>query len=387
MNFTVFLVLGLMAVMPCNASRQSPSESAMLVQLLDAYHEIGLFHGVAIVARGEKVLIGHSTGQANYDWDVPNTLNGRFALGSVSKLFEALIALDLVDRGLLDLDAPLAERLPWLGSHPAAKVTLRQLLAHTSGVPDYLNDATDPDAINYRSWSARELVAKALDRPLEFDPGAGFEYSNTGYLLIKLLIEAVIDDDYCDVLRKRILDPVGMTQTGCMDRTEILEQRVSGFERASAELRRTVELANGIAEGLLYSTAPDLLRLGQALNEGKHFSPGVLELLRTPSSVDTWLSEDQGGRHENGLGVEIFDLAQFVPGGKRLMYTNGGGLPGFSAVFHRVPQDQLVVIVLNNVRARPIYPEIFAVLHGLPYEMPKGEGRWPVRESGGPDQR
>lgn len=224
-------------------------------------------------------------------------------IGSVTKTFVAVVVLQLVQEGRLDLDATVESFVPDLPA--ASRITTRQLLQHTSGVNEYLrSDAVLGDA--RREWSARELIAAAVARGPVAEPGAGYHYSNTNYVVLGEIIEKVTSRPWHAEVRSRILEPLGLRHTGYFGEPAA-PRLAAGYV---IERGRFVEATDrwhpslGGAAGGMYSTAADLMAFTLALFEG-----GLLDARRSAGMRTFVAGEDYGHvRHAYGLGLERYTL-------------------------------------------------------------------------------
>ncbi|MHA6286990.1 serine hydrolase domain-containing protein [Maricaulis sp. CAU 1757] len=354
--------------------------------VVERYQALGRQHGVVLVMRGDETLLSVSSGMADYEWSVPNTLDAKFGLGSIGKLFTAQLVGRAVADGMIEFDTPVGNILGDLPDGLGEQITIRHLLAHQSGLADFLNDAGADEVadIDYRRRTAGELVELAFAQPLEFEPGSAVDYSNSGYLVLKLVLEALHDRPYCELLESDLLEPLGMHDTGCMVAHRVYGQLAYGHEVRNGEVWRVGPLTNGDVEGVPYSTAADLARFAAAYNRATLLPASVHAEMQRPHGADAWLSEAQGGVHQFGLGIEIFDLAQLSPELRGRIYTHGGGAAGYAAMLQMIPgetrEDDIAIIVLNNLRADPIYPELVLTLLGMDAALPDGTSRWPVDE-------
>src|SRR5579863_7465067 len=181
-------------------------------QVVQSYVADKKFMGSVLVARGDEVLLSKGYGSANLEWNIPNSPATKFRLGSITKQFTAASILLLEERGKLKTDDPVKKYMP---DAPAAwdKITIFNLLTHTSGIPSF---TSFPD---YRSTEGTTTTPKALvdrfrDKPLEFQPGEKWNYSNSGYVLLGYLLEKVSGQSYADFVTENILKPVGMKDSG-----------------------------------------------------------------------------------------------------------------------------------------------------------------------------
>lgn len=256
-----------------------------------------------------------------------------FRIGSTTKPFTAAAVLQLVEGGKIGLDEPIRS---YLDSIPAAwsGITVRQLLNHTSGIHDYVQVngfARGPARLDL---TPPQLVDLVRDTPLDFPPGTRFNYSNTGYVLLGMIIEHVSGVPYSDYVRDHLLRPLGLTHTAYDDSQEIVPARASGywFVDGKPKNARTMTAATAYAAGGLHSTVDDLFRWSEALHSGKILQPSSL-------------SEMFADKEHRGYGLGSFVETRQ---GHRL-WDHGGNLPGWATAFEYYPDDDLLVIVLTNI--------------------------------------
>jgi CubicO group peptidase (beta-lactamase class C family) len=173
---------------------------------LAQHQAVGQLSGAVLLADCGELIYQGAFGMADSDWAIPNTPLTKFRLASITKQFTALVVLQLVRAGRLELDAPITR---YLADYPAAsgeRVTLRHLLNHTSGIPSYTDRAGFMTSEAKQRFSTKEFVALYCSEPLEFEPGSRFQYNNSGYFLLGAIIEAVTGQTYAAVLQERILD-------------------------------------------------------------------------------------------------------------------------------------------------------------------------------------
>ncbi len=265
-------------------------------EAVQAYVKKGEFSGAVLVAKDGAPLVSKGYGLANRELDVPNTPRTKFRLGSITKMFTAMAILHLEEQGKLAVTDPVCKHVP--DCPPAwAKITIHHLLTHTSGIPnftslpDYPKTMAAPSAVN-------QTVARFRDRPLDFDPGEKFRYSNSGYVLLGQVIEKVAIESYGAVLKRTIFEPLGMKDTGYDSGAEIIPRRASGYSRQAERFRNAMYIDMSIphAAGGLYSTVEDLLIWDQALDtEGR---PRRRRSRRcSPPSRKTTLTAGSSGRN------------------------------------------------------------------------------------------
>lgn len=307
-----------------------------LDELLTRYHEVGQLHGTVLAASGDEVLYEGAFGDANMEWNIPNSPDTRFRIASITKQFTAALILQLVEEGKLDLHAPIST---YLSDYPEAQanVTVHQLLNHTSGIPSYTslpgfmqNDTRD-------SYTPGDFLAFFSDLDLEFEPGTQFSYNNSGYFLLGVLIEKVTGMAYDEALQTRIFDPLGLDDSGYDHTSAIIERRAQGYERAGRSYRHAPYLDSSIpySAGMLYSTVGDLHAWTQALHGGEVFEKAeTLQAMTTP------------GMQDYGYGLGIADVP--VGDAEVRMIRHSGGINGFNTQLWYLPETDHTIAVLDN---------------------------------------
>ena len=282
---------------------------------------------------------------------VPVTTEARFRIASITKVFVSIVVLQLVEEGKLQLDAPLSHHIP---AYPDQRVTIRQLLNHTSGVPDYsMSDDFNKGLLDHRDrrWTAAELLALVKDTKPDFTPGTDYAYSNTNYILLGEVIKNISRRSWAQEVRRRILDPLNLNSTHIAGSEQVPEPVIPGYFDADhdgdVENIETggpwpaLETSEGPA-GAIISTAPDLLAFGEALFRGR--------LVQEPTLRAMVAEGPYHPRFSNyGLGLEILR-----PDYRTTIWGHGGFLPGFkSALWYLPSRDAVIVVLANDARANP----------------------------------
>ena len=318
-------------------------------QVVQSFVDAKQFMGSVLVAQGDKILLNKGYGFANLEWSIPDSPSTKFRLGSITKQFTAASILLLEERGKLKTDDPVKQYLP---DAPAAwdKITIFNLLTHTSGIPSF---TSFPD---YRSTEAmpttsEQLVARFRDKPLNFQPGESWEYSNSGYALLGYLIEKISGESYKDFVRENLFTPLGMKNSGYDLNAPIIERRAAGYAPGPEGPVNAgyIDMSIPFSAGALYSTTGDLLRWEQGLFGGKVLSPASLKKMTTPFKND----------YAFGLGVRVVDGHTLI--------EHGGGIEGFNTQLSYYPDDKLTVIVLANLNGgapSDIAAKLASVAHG-----------------------
>jgi formylglycine-generating enzyme required for sulfatase activity len=301
------------------------------------------FSGVVLIAaHGEPVFKG-AYGLARRSPDVPNQVDTKFNLGSMDKMFTAVAVLQLVEQGQLALPDRIVDILPgYANPQVAEQVTVHQLLMHTSGLGNYFDSELYED-IHDQVRSVADYVPLFMDTPLLFEPGARFGYSNSGYIVLGLIIEAVTGQDYYDYVREHIFEPAGMVNTAAYELDAGTPNLAVGYTWLDADGNETDVLTDNLfvmpmrggSAGGGFSTAEDLLRFGNALLDHQLLSPASTELLLE-------------GKIELGGGVQYaYGFFDRLLEHKRVV-GHGGGFPGICSSMGMYLDTGYTLIVLSN---------------------------------------
>lgn len=298
--------------------------------------EAGRFSGAVLVARGDDVIHAQAVGMADRQSGRTNTLDTPINLGSINKMFTGIAIAQLQAAGKLDWHDTVGRHLP---DFPNAtirdRVTIHQLLTHTSGVGSYWNEAHA--ARRHELESHQAFLETFVDQPLSFEPGRGIEYSNGGPVILGLVIEALSGSDYYEYVRTHIYRPAGMTHADHYRRDDPEAGVALGYLRTDdGQWRdnRQERSLRGSAAGGGYASARDLHAFSRALAEGRLLTRDRLDVL--------WEPRIQPGPVGYGYLFSVGETA-----GRRWIGHNGGA-PGISAEFLYYPDDGLVIIVLAN---------------------------------------
>ena len=318
-------------------------------QIVQSYVSNKQFMGSVLVARGNEVLFSKGYGSANLEWEIPNTPSTKFRLGSVTKQFTAASILLLEERGKLKVDDPVKKYLP---AAPAAwnKMTIFHVLTHTAGIPNFTGFADYASSEPFPT-TPEKLVARFRDKPLEFEPGEKWNYSNSGYVLLGYLIEQISGQSYERFVQENIFTPLGMKDSGYDSNSAVIARRAAGYAPGPNGPVNAgfIHMSVPYAAGSLYSTTEDLLRWEQGLFGGKLLSAASLQKMTTPFKSDY------------AFGVQVHTV------NGRKVIDHDGGIEGFNTRLAYYPQDKLTVVVLGNLKGpapQQIASTLAAVAHG-----------------------
>jgi CubicO group peptidase (beta-lactamase class C family) len=290
------------------------------------------FSGAVLIARDGKPIFSKSYGMANYELGVPNNVDTKFRIGSVSKQFTAAAVIKLQEQGKLNVNDSICR---YVDGCPATwqPVSIKNLVNHTSGIVNFTRLAEASGNFLVLPHSPKEIVDIFRNLPLESAPGETYNYNNSGYYLLGLIIEKVSGETYAQYLRKNIFAPLGMNDTDSDDHSAIVKNRASGYYMGRDSVFRNSAYTNIeilFSIGGAYSTVNDLLLWEQSFKNGKLLKSASIEEMFKP------------GKGNYGYGWWI-DKA----GSCARMYHDGG-ITNFSASLQRLPDAGLTVIAISN---------------------------------------
>lgn len=354
-------------------ARAQDTRAATLREYLAAAAALGHLNGSILVAERGTILVDTAYGFANMELGVRNTPETRFRVASVSKQFTAMAVLMLAADGKLRVSDPISMYLDSLPSEWSG-ITIHHLLRHTSGISDYEGWFGGYSTQAYSDYMSQEHAAEriardARRRPLDFEPGSKFSYSNSAYILLGFIIERAAGMPYEQFLHERIMVPVGM-MSSAQDRSDLITPgRAQGYQLREGAypiayfngLART-DYRNAVyqlmeppqADAGLITTARDLYKWDQALYTDDLIARAMLDSMFTP-----------------GLGH--YGYGWFINNGKDgVTHEHSGGLPGFGCYIMRIPDSQRTIILLGNLgRTGRTVRDVAAIMRGEGVAMPK----------------
>lgn len=329
-------------IVPALASAQQGTQKTVALKIDEVMRSHAAaedFSGSVLVARDGRILYQHAFGYANLEWKIPNDLQTKFEIGSMTKQFTALLVLQLVNDARINLDGHLSDYLPYYRKDTGNRVTVRQLLSHTSGIPNFISMPGFLDGPASRTtYRVKDFAQRYCSGDLEFDPGTKFNYSNSGYFLLGAVLEQVSGISYEQLLKDRILTPLGMNDSGYARSDTIILHRASGYERSSNGLQnaRFYDMSIPFAAGAMYSTVGDLFLWDQALYGERLLPANLRELLFKPNLENY------------GFGWGILIPALGFPNAGETVLMHGGAIFGFQSVIERIPKRNELIVLLDN---------------------------------------
>ena len=335
------LILITCAFAGCDYGQVSP---ASLDSLVTAYVRQNSFNGSVLVAQKGKILLDKGYGFENKKENKLNTANTIYQIGSITKQFTSAIILQLVEKQKMTLQDKLSKYIP---DYPMGdSITVENLLTHTSGIYNYTNDENFMNTSSRRPIARDSLLNLFKNKPLDFPPGTSWSYSNSGYILLGIIIETVTHKSYFQVIRENIFEPLEMNHTG-FDFTNLKSpDKATGYSGDFLTAADIVDSSVSFAAGSLYTTVGDLYKWDQALYTNRVVSQTLLQKAFTPYKLNY------------GYGWQI--VTQY----NKKVTEHGGAITGFLSFILRVPGDQICIIVLSN-RPSSTTPVIANQINGL----------------------
>lgn len=341
--FTTLLTISFSIVPPCFAQ----SKTEQIEKIVSAHVNNNQFMGAVLVAQGNDIILSKGYGFANLEWEAPNTPSTKFRVGSITKQFTAASILLLEQQGKLKTSDLVTKYLP---DAPATweKITLFNLLTHTSGIPDYTS-LPEFSTVQLSPTTPEKLIQIFRDKPLDFKPNEKMSYSNSGYIVLGSIIEKISGKNYEVYVQDNIFTPLHMNNSGYDKNSVVLEHRASGYSPAPNGLTNAefIHMSAVNSAGALYSTTEDLFKWERALFDGKLLTPTSLKKMITPY------------KNDYALGLLVSKNKD-----QRIIQHNGF-IQGFYSKLAYYPDTKTTVVVLGNIGSHFAPEEIAAALGSI----------------------
>jgi len=319
-------------------------------ELIQAYVKVNKFNGTVLVAQKGNVLFEKGYGYRDAGKRLPNDGNTIFQLASISKQFTATAILKLVELKKMSLTDKLSKFYP--GYPKGDSITIENLLTHTSGIFDFTRESSKQN-----TFTLMQMIDRFKNKPFDFAPGKGWNYSNSNYTLLAYIISKVSGMSYEQAVRKYIFEPLQMTHSGFDFRNLNDRNKATGYSILNDSTQKAVNIGDStitVGCGSIYASATDLYKWHEGLQQYKIVSRDLMEKAYTSFSVNY------------GYGWVIDSLY-----GKRIVF-HGGGIDGFTTHISRVTGDDICIILLNNtehVNTQYVAKKILAILYNQPYRL------------------
>lgn len=362
--FNRFLKFILAVLTLAALSANAQDKAKQIDELAEKYYQLGQINGSILVAEGGNIIYSKGFGYADFEKKIENKSDTKFRLASITKQFTATLIMQLVEKGKIMLDGKLSDYLPYYRKEIGDKVTIHHLLNHTSGIPGYTElpgfMANEID----KKVEVKDFILKFCSNDLLFEPGTDWSYSNSGYFILGAVIEELTGKPYETVLKKGILDPLRMTNSGLDHSDMVYENKAKGYTAGFDSTRpgRFIDMSVVYAAGAMYSNVEDMYKWDRALYTEKILKKESLEKMFTP------------GLNDYGYGWGILE-ASLGENKKVKVITHSGGINGFNTLIVRFPDDGHLIVVLNNIEGgagtNELAKGIRYILYGLEPSPPK----------------
>ena len=340
------------------ASAQSKEE--MLHAIMQTYHQYNMFDGAVLVAENGKVIYKDAFGLANREWNIPNTTHTKFMLGSISKPLTAILMLIQVQKGLISLDKTIHDYLPGYNERNGSRMTIRQLLSHSSGMPNYDIIKDFFPRISRQYFTREDYMKLYMDSSLVFEPGSSYYYSSWGYFTLGYIMEKVTGKSYSQLMKEDIFDKTDMQSSGSYYHTQIVPERATGYDYAlggytSADFR---DQSNTMGTGDIYSTVEDLFKLHLAISNNTLLDSNLTKQMFTPG-IAPW-------RYGFGWFNQYF---KYTPTDSVFANYHLGMTEGFLSFIIRIPSTNSLVVFLCNSSPTHFFGITTSLMKAL-YDLP-----------------
>lgn len=304
--------------------------------VLNSYFANNKFNGSALVSVNGEAIYSKGFGYSNYEWDIKNETDAKFNIGSCTKQFTAALIMILNQENKLALDDNISKFIPDYPYEKGEKITIRNLLSHTSGIPEYFALPQMQDLM-YKENDPLEFIKNFWDLDLEFEPGSEMKYSNSGYFVLGKIIENVTGKKYSQILDEKIFKPLLMLNSGVINPYKVLKKKAYGYLKINNTLLPAPYFnpSGAFSAGAIYSTVEDLLKWQNSLNSFTLLTKESIDLMTTP------------GISRYGFGFAIMNLT-LENGEPRVVFGHEGGIFGYRSLIQIIKKSNSSVILLDN---------------------------------------
>jgi CubicO group peptidase (beta-lactamase class C family) len=345
------LILLLLLPLATTAQKNYPE---LLNQYVQAEFKVKEFNGTVLVTQKGKSIYKKAFGMADREWNVANTENTKYRIGSVTKQFTAACIMQLAEQGKLSVDDKLSKFIP---DYPKGdSITVHMLLNHTSGITNY-TDLPEfwPKAI--LPLSTDSMIALFKNKPLDFSPGTKWNYSNSGFFLLGVIVEKTSGKTFNDYLLDNIIKKLGLKNTLMDNLDSVLAYRAKGYDKNRQgvwQQAMQISMEGPYSAGAMVSTVDDLYQWTKALHNNQVLAAASTKKMLTP------YKENYG----YGIGIDSLKTHKRV--------SHSGGIPGFSSYLSYFPDDDICVAVISNngSNSSSVGVALESIMYNLPVQIP-----------------
>ena len=345
------------ALLLCSVTIESQNQSKLITELddvLNEYYTNKKFNGTVLVAKKGKILYQGAFGYANFDKRIENTIETKFLIGSATKSFTAIAIMQAREKGLVNLHTPIKKYIPELNEE-LGNLTLHFLMKNSSGLPVHLNRITE---LQYRDISSKELIELYNTIKLAFKPGSKYDYSNLNYQLCALVLERVTGISYKKYMEQHIFKPLKMRNSGVERTHETAKDKALGYDLNDGKFVKadTNYMSYAMGGGDIYANALDIQKWDSALYTNRLVNNKSKQLLFDGKP-------NEFGTYGYGFKVKAYARSSDRKSTGKLV-RHGGSMYGYICNFNRYLDDEVIIIVLGNIRPYPTM-EITVVIEKL----------------------
>ena len=306
---------------------------------LSTIHEYGMFNGVVLAAIGDDIVYHKAFGMADFEQDIPNTPKTRFKIASITKSFTATLVMRLVETGKLSLEDVITDHLPDYPSSTGSRITLEHLLVQSAGIPDYLELPGFLENEAKKQHDKCGFIRHFADLDLEFEPGTDWNYGNSGYYLLGLIVEQVTGMSYEKAMRQYVLEPAGLENSGYAASDSQIDRLATGYVKTPEGYEQApfFHSSAGFSAGMMYSTAGDLFRWVRELYNG--------DLIQNQKHLQNMITPQK-----EDYGYGIFVGNQRIGDRSELVLGHAGNIHGFSSQLTYFAFSDYTLIILDNTQ-------------------------------------
>ncbi len=366
-NALIVLKICLFTLLPDFAFAQNDVEKSrqQMEKYIQERYEKGEFYGSVLVAKNGKVVYEAGMGLADSTWGIPNDTNVKYPLASITKFLTAMITMQLVAAGKIELSKSANDYLADDNLGLDSTITIAHLLSHRAGLADHVYDLSDDEYISQygRKFVEPSSIVKDMTaQPRRFEAGASSYYSNTGYVVLGLIIESVTGKTFCQVLRNNIFVPAQMHDSGCLEYEAVIPRLATSYELQEGEIIHVPFDHSNFSDGFAYSTLRDMLKLDIALRNEVLLPVSFQNKMSEAQVFDEWVSEHYGQLKSlgYGYGTASWELGSSETQEALTVVGHGGAGWGLTSIYWRVPEQGVVVVAISNrsIWPFPVYAEL-----------------------------
>ncbi|MGE5352251.1 MAG: serine hydrolase domain-containing protein [Acidobacteriota bacterium] len=335
------------------------SRTQEIDKLLTEYYNSGKLQGSVLIGDDSGIIYEKGFGHANLELGVPNTPETKFRIASITKTFTSLLVMQQAEEGKVKLNAKITSYIPDYPSKNGSRITIHNLLSHTSGIGHYDYVPHFFEYYSFMPYNHTDFIKLFWDRPLLSDPGTKYQYSSFNYYVLGVMLEKITGESYDELVKKRIFDKIGMKNTAVDNQKKLEKNRASGYKMTDQGYQNAPyrNMSTALATGDIISTVKDLYLYDRALYTDKLLSYKMRDLMFTPNL---------GGY---GYGWESKKL-QLSDGSTSRVVSHVGNIYGFLSIMTRYLDKHTVIILLCNSDKSDIYG-ITSALQNIIFSKPQ----------------